>query len=1226
MTHESPEKSASWLSRLLFVWVRRLVHNGNQKPVEFSDLFSMMNSEKPEPQARAFERAYAQSSGKRYRLFRTLLKMHRSAFFRVNAFAVVMFVCLNGNPFLLRKVIAFIEHPGPLSVGLLLASSLFVSTLVGNFAAHHLFFQALKISMRVKGALICAIYAKALRLSPMAQSGSSTGEVVNLMATDTSNMDDTPTYVHLFWTVPLQIVVAVSALFYMLGISALAGVAILVVLGPIIAKVSQKRAQIRRHISSIYDERVTLMNEILRGIRIIKFYAWERSFRKEVGDIREREISQLMRLSSLGAVSGLIFLSAPILVGIATFGVHVLLGKGLSAPDVFASLVFFGHLRMALGNLSHILNNSVDARVSARRLEQFFELEEIKERSASTLPPGTVNLSNASFAWQKGEDALRRIELLVQPGDFVVVVGDVGAGKSSLLSALLGEMEKTAGECDVSGRIVYVSQQAWILNRSLRENILFGDDFDSERYERALSATALAKDLALLPDGDNTEIGERGVNLSGGQKQRVSLARALYARGDVYLFDDPLSAVDALVGRHIFKDCFLRELRKKTRVLITHRLEYLSHADKIVIMEDGRVAESGSFNELSRNSERLKRMLSEYHRASSQLARQSEDVSVSETAPSADLPLQNEPNGKLVLDEERRIGAIGRDVYVRYVRAFAAAKWIVFLGVVFVLREVFQTGSDFWLAHWSGSGSNRLVYFWLVFSLLGVLAALATFARELVGWRCGVHAAARFHETLLDGVLRAPMSFFERTPVGRVLNRFGADTETIDRRIPGTLLETLGCLAWLLSSLVTIIIVTPLTAFVFVPLAFFYYRFQKLYRAVSREVRRLQSIARSPIYAHFSETLGGLGVLRAYKREASFYEQNVAKLDVFLRTFYTQVAVNRWLGIRLELLGASIVAAASFFAVLGADHVGSVLGAGLAGMSVTYALSITGFLNWTVRIYSELEINMNAVERVGHYSGLTAEKWSGETLTNWPTCGRIEFQNLEMRYRPELEPALHSLSVTIEAGQRVGIVGRTGAGKSSLLLALFRMVEPSGGRILIDGVDTQNIALETLRSRIAIIPQDPVLFAGTVRRNLDPFSEFSEVELWNALKRAHLFSALNALPEKLESKVNEGGSNFSVGQRQLLCLARALLRRAKILLLDEATASVDYGTDALIQQTLREEFAGCTVLTIAHRLNTVLDSDRILVLAEGMLVEFGSPADLAASQGGYFREALEQGT
>ncbi|CAI5534049.1 unnamed protein product [Closterium sp. Naga37s-1] len=940
-------------------------------------------------------------------------------------------------------------------------------------------------------------------------------------------------------------------------------------------------------------------------------------------------------------------------------------------------------------------------------------------------------------------------------------------------------------------------QDPWILNATVRDNILMGAAGDTAaaavdegRYQRAIDVCALRHDLAMLAGGDMAEIGERGINLSGGQKHRVALARAVYARADVVLLDDPLSAVDTHVGRHLFTECICGELAGTTRVLVTHQLQYASHADVIIVIRAGHVAAMGTFDELQGRGvdlalwdekqqeldeqgkatwqdgpaaatlpvlttatapEPIARSSDAAHRPSSgsgsgstgdaaggstsnssgasesdnDLTRPLLAVSSTSTHPAASTTApparsgsagssggtagggkKQRAVGQLVEEEGRAEGGVAAGVYWEYLRAWGGrAGWLMPVAVlaVFGVSQSLKVASDAWLAVWTAKtsqgsssapfflvrllpcccfcltpllhsflscdASHRLCVSSTTFSPLPprsshqLVYSLATLATGLLSSLRGVllalgclTAARSLHSRLLARVLRLPMAFFDSQPSGRLLNRFTRDMEQMDLQLPDTLLSYLSCLFQVVFAIVVIVIVTPPFLLPLIPLLLLYRRIQAVYIAASRELKRIDSLARSPIFAHFSETLTGLSTVRAFRRQRAFSARNSLNLDRASQAYLAAMASNRWLGLRLELIGAASVFATACFCVVGGVAAaaaaaaaagggsGSSTGswaAGFAGLALTSALSITGYMNWMVRMNAELESQMNAVERILEYTTLPTEAPDvvecRRPPADWPQQGVIEAEGVVARYRPELPPVLKGLTFSIRAGEKVGVCGRTGSGKTTLTMALYRIVELSAGRIVIDGVDAASIGLWDLRSRLSLVPQDPVVFSGTIRWNLDPYTAVEgagggeqearngwntegkgnggrvrgDVELWEALTQAGVADAVRALPGQLDAEVAEGGGNLSVGQRQLLCLSRALLRRSHVLVLDEATSNVDTATDAAVQAAVRGgAFAACTVITIAHRLHTIVDCHRVMLLEDGQVAELDSPVAL----------------
>lgn len=966
----------------------------------------------------------------------------------------------------------------------------------------------------------------------------------------------------------------------------------------------------------------------------------------------------------------------------ATFATYVQISPEniLDAKTAFVSISLFNLLRFPISMLPMIITSLVQANVSLTRLNKFLNADEL-DPDAVTKDKNIkkpITIENGTFAWghddEDGKPVLHNLDIEIEEGSLVAVVGSVGAGKSSLCSAILGEMEKQSGRVNVNGNIAYVAQQAWIQNATLEDNILFNNKKNEDRYFSCIRACALQSDLDMLPGGDQTEIGEKGINLSGGQKQRVSLARAVYSDADIYLLDDPLSAVDSHVGKHIFENVIGPEgiLKGKTRILVTHGLTYLPKVEKIVVLKNGTITEQGSYKELiekkgefqefllqylaeenedeedleeledikmqlesTLGKERLQRQISRTKRESESesighdgigehrgsIRHRSKKISESEkTKPAIAPPQQVEAKAgqKLIEKEKAETGKVQLSVYGYYIRAIGIMSTCMTV-VFYILSQACTVGSNVWLTAWSSesalqneTGQDPAVRdkYLGVYGALGIGQALFILGGAFSLSFGALDAAEGLHTNILKNVLRLPMSFFDTNPVGRMINRFGKDVDTMDNILPWSIRSWLMCLFQVIATFVAIIYATPVFVVVMLPTMIIYYFVQVLYVSTSRQLKRIESVSRSPIYSHFQETIQGASTIRAFGRSHQFMLESEKKVDTNQVSSFPSVMANRWLAIRLEFIGNILTFFAALFAVLGRDTISG----GLVGLSVSYALSVTQTLNWLVRMTSDVETNIVAVERIKEYTETTQEaEWEipeKKPPEYWPEHGVVEFNKYSTRYREGLDLVVKDIDCKISGGEKIGIVGRTGAGKSSLTLALFRIIEAASGNITIDKIDISKIGLHDVRRRLTIIPQDPVLFSGTLRMNLDPFNLYDDEKVWSALEHSHLKDFVSGLNAGLQHEVSEGGENLSVGQRQLVCLARALLRKTRVLVLDEATAAVDLETDDLIQQTIRREFADCTVITIAHRLNTIMDSSRVLVLDKGEIREFESPENL----------------
>ncbi|XP_057681546.1 ATP-binding cassette sub-family C member 3 isoform X2 [Corythoichthys intestinalis] len=1256
-------------------------HIGSESETSPEEVEVLLSSQKVIPRQPSFLRSLIRAFGP-YFLIGSAYKLLQD---------VITFV----NPQLLRMLISFTKQKGvPDWWGYALAFLMFFTAFLQTLILHQHFQYCFVTGMHIRTALIGAIYRKSLVITNAAKRSSTVGEVVNLMSVDAQRFMDLTTFLNMLWSAPLQIMLALYFLWQNLGPSVLAGVAVMILLIPFNAVIAMKSRAYQVEQMQHKDSRIKLMNEILNGIKVLKLYAWENSFKEKVLAIRQKELNVLKKAAYLGALSTMAWTSAPFLVALTTFAVYVTVDENniLDAEKAFVSLSLFNILRFPLNMLPQVISSLVQTSVSLKRIQSFLSHDELDPNSVdrkNTASDFSVTVVNGKFTWAKEDPpVLHNINVLVPQGSLLAIVGHVGCGKSSLISSLLGEMEKLEGDVSIRGSVAYVPQQAWIQNATLRDNILFGKTYNEQKYHCVLEACALTPDLQVLPGGDMTEIGEKGINLSGGQRQRVSLARALYSDADVYLLDDPLSAVDAHVSKHIFDNLIGPEgaLKGKTRILVTHGISYLPQVDNIVVMVDGRVSEMGSYQELLKQNGAFAEFLRNYalediveedeateeiidddeelfpedtlsnhidmvdsepgiNEAKRKFIRQISIISADGETPKSRSVRRHacsqrkhpEPQEKKQLDgmekliqaETAETGRVKLKVYLEYAKAVGLLLSVL-ICVLYGCQSAAAIGANIWLSEWTNDAlqnqtednvNMRVGVYAALGITQGVLVMISSFTLAMGN----IGAARKLHHNLLTNKLHTLQSFFDTTPIGRIINRFSKDIYIIDETLPSTVLMFLGTFFVSLSTMIVIISSTPIFAVVIAPLAFVYVFVQRFYVATSRQLKRLESVSRSPIYSHFSETITGSSVIRAFGRHSAFVFMSDIKVDENQKSYYPGIVSNRWLGVRIEFIGNCIVLFAALFAVTGKND----LNPGLVGLSVSYALQVTMSLNWMVRMTSDLENNIVAVERVKEYSETKTEApWEIEDKKphlDWPMQGNVEFRNYSVRYREGLDLVLKNLTLSVKGGEKVGIVGRTGAGKSSMTLSLFRLLEAAEGEISIDDVKISEIGLHDLRSKLTIIPQEPVLFSGTLRMNLDPFESYSDEEVWKALEHSHLHKFVSNQPAKLEMECSEGGENLSVGQRQLVCLARALLRKTRILILDEATAAIDLETDDLIQSTIRTQFEDCTVFTIAHRLNTIMDYTRVLVLDKGQIAEFDTPANLISQRGIFYGMVKDAG-
>jgi ATP-binding cassette subfamily C (CFTR/MRP) protein 1 len=1096
----------------------------------------------------------------------------------------------------------------------------------------------------------------------------------------------------------------------------------MILLAPINMVVFSIVSKQRRLVLKYSDLRVKMMNELLGGIRIIKFYAWERPFGKEVGGLRKKELDALTKLAYTSAVGfSMILMAAPLIQPILVFLTYVAIqDQPLTAATAFTTVALFNIMRFPFAFLPMGLLQYIQSKISLRRLERYFDLPELADYVYPNPPEdadeissklGSITIRNGSFSWvdpdakpirpvneskdKEPKKSLRKsknsketesdgamsssqhsilsnmsgategttgpiitlqdISCQIEGGSLVAVVGSVGSGKSSFLSAILGELAPILGskvyiprpESASTGYVSYCAQTPWVVNDTVRDNVLFGRDFDEDRYNEVVSACALVDDLAILPAGDMTEIGERGINLSGGQKARVSLARAMYSSETrVVLLDDPLSAVDAHVGEHIFGNAVTGKLSHGlTRILVTHHVHLLNRCDSVIVLDNGRIKHHGTYAELvaqgvdfagavdarTTNAAQQK----EEDKATEEKEPKEEEKKVDEKL-SDEKKAQLKQSGKsLVMDEERGVGDIDTSAYVMYARA--GGVWVIALIVlVTAIGRAAEICSGFWLAFWAeqnaaaleqgGLSNSQTNYYIGIYAVLGIVGVFGLTVRAILIAVHRLGASRKLHDDLTESILRAPVAFFDVTPIGRILNRFAADMDKIDLELTQTLSQGVSTIFSVLGAVGAMVAATKGTFLIpLLPLGYIYWMVQKWFRKTSTELQRINSVANSPIFTDFSQVLSGTSTIRAYGEEGRFFEQCKKSFDTMNASFVLLQLTNFWLALRLDMLGGFMGAFIGGVAVATRGFIP----AGWLGLALSYSIEVTNFLKHGVRMIATVEAQMSSVERVLFYTDHIKPEAPEHIPENdpepgsWPSGGKIEFQDVSMRYR-DGPLVLKGINLTVYPGEKVGVCGRTGSGKSSMMVVLFRIAELAEGKLLIDGVNTSSIGTQPLRLNLSIIPQDPVIFSNTVRYNLDPFNHATDDEIWEVLKKVQMAEVIAVLPAGLTEEVAEGGENFSQGQRQLLCIARSLLRKPKILVLDEATASIDNATDSSIQDMIRENFKDATVLTIAHRLNTIMDSDKVLVLDDGRVAEYDTPQALLAREGSLFKAMVDK--
>ncbi|GFY68674.1 multidrug resistance-associated protein 5 [Trichonephila inaurata madagascariensis] len=1246
-----------------FSWITPLIWRTFRKGLSLSDLYHCSPSDSCHINGARFSSIWSRET-KKYGLQRTSLAQTLFLFMRTRyiisclMYVLCIFFGFIGPTIFMRYLLIYIQTPNvpefygfTWMLGLLFCESLRIVCLSLMWAIN------IRTAIRASSAVSALLYKKITSLRSV--SHSSTGELVNLFSNDCSKVFTMVYNFPLIIGGPLVVLGAIIFTWWLLGPFCFIGVGVFVVTYAFQFVISFVTAHYQKKTVKAADERVSLMSEFLSNVKLIKLYAWEQHLIEGVRGSRITEKSLIEKVQYLHALSTSIASITSVAATIFTILAYTLFGYDITPAEAFTLVMVNSIASHGIRTLPMCVRAIVNGTIALSRLQAILRLEEKENYTVVPNPDkGQVNLIVAENDKNAGEDitsntalvntlqsetglppALTDISFTLQRGKLIGICGSYASGKSSLLAALLGQMRLLKGQIAVRGSIAYVPQQPWILNASLRENILFGQLFSSKRYYEAVYACGLPEDIAALPAGDQTELGETGANISGGQRQRISLARAQYADKDLYLLDDPLSAVDNQIGKHIFQHCIKGALKEKSILLVTHQLQYLQECDSILFMRDCTIMEQGTHQELMASDSgyaSLIQMLSKDDNLRMDTSEDRKSISSEENTESTPSHSRlNSPtlssvsdledtdtccDGQLTTEEKIKTGSISYSTYISYILAAGGFIVCALVLVWFILQAISIEFSKYWLSYWLSQGDGNhtfqsvyvtngtepppphvtvsisehphVEYHQMVYGLSVVAMLAASLILGYLFTKMTLRASSSLHDKLLQKVFRSPMHFFDTTPIGRILNLFTHDVDEIDTQLPAVMVVLLQRISTLLLALLLIVIVYHWFAIPLVVLGSLFLFLQKLFKATIRDLKRFQSASRSPIFSHVASTVKGLPTIKAFEKQEDFFDKFTQLVDNNASPRYLYYSSLRWMGIRMDLL-----------------------------------CLLSGLYQYIVRLGCELESRFTSVERIQSY----VEELESEAppvidkmrpSPDWPTRGHITFKDVNMRYRPGLPLVLKGLTFEIEHQEKIGIVGRTGAGKSSLGAALFRLVELASGSITIDGINIEELGLEDLRSRMSVIPQDPVLFHGTIRYNLDPLNEFEDEMLWKVLAEVDMKSKISALEGGLDAVVVEGGNNFSVGEKQLICMARALLRQSKVVLLDEATAAVDNETDHFIQKAINQVFANSTVLTIAHRLATVANCDKVMVLSEGKIVEFDQPTVLLANKNSHFNKLM----
>lgn len=1181
------------------------------------------------------------------------------------------------GPLILNKLLGFIQDKTePIQHGYFYASLMFLITLIGTFCNVHFNFWLSVITLKMRSAIITLVYRKTLHTSAsVLNENFSSGEIVNFMSLDSDRiMNFCPSF-HALWSVPIQLSVIFYFLHNQIGISFLVGVAVSIVMIPINKYIANKMGNLSTKMMSFKDQRVRIIAETLRGITTIKLNVWEEHFMRNIMKLRDKEVKYLSGRKYLDALCVYFWAATQVFISVFTFITYVLLGNELEAKTVFTTMALMNMLITPLNMYPWVFIGLTESWVSIKRIQRLLDLPESDISSFYSDPPIGVDVmvKNTTFSTKsdvknenspstsrdEGESgrlvrfedekkisfSLADLEFTVEKGQLIGIMGRVGSGKSLLLDGILGEIAKQEGIVAVNNLekgFGFVKQIPWIQRGTIRENILFGKPYDHNKYKSIIRACALTDDLNTFPKKDLSGVGEAGMTLSGGQKTRITLARAIYADKDIYLLDDILATLDMRVAKHIFNNVILGLLKNKTRIMCTHQTQYLIHADKVVEISKGKIVKQGKPSEILVD-------LDEYLLSTESMEIDLTSISGKKIVKKNLIDENDGDRDSLLEDETLEKGTLQFSVYESYFKAIGNYLVIAIFLSMF-LMQTSRNVTDLWLSFWvthnndtSGNSTNssnpelipglefltnapntqNVKYYLTIYAGLAVLNSFFTLIRAFLFAYGGLKAAVYIQKQLLKVVVMAKSTFFDIQPHGRIINRFSSDTYTIDDSLPFISNILFAQFFGLLGIVVVTLYGLPWIFLVLAPLVPIYNWLQNHYRLTSRELKRLSSSTLSPLYAHFNETLQGLSTIRAFRAVSRFKYENEHFLENSQKAIFASTAAGQWLALRLQFIGVALLGGVCVMAVI--QHQYDIADPGLIGLAVTYMLSVSSLLSGLVNAFTETEREMIAVERINQYlDNISMETIDGENPPYaWPTQGVVEFRNVVLKYREHLMPSLKGVSFATRPAEKIGIVGRTGAGKSSILSSLFRLVEIATGEILIDNVNVQTIKLNSLRSRLSIIPQNPFLFSGTIRENIDPLNQYPDSQLYRALEKCKLHTLVGRLGG-LGATLEEGGKNLSAGQRQLFCLVRAVLHNARILCIDEATSNVDHETDKAIQATIKSSFRSATVITIAHRIRTIMHCDRVLVMGDGEVLEFDEPNILLQNTSSQFYDLASQ--
>ncbi|KAF7102142.1 hypothetical protein CFC21_103325 [Triticum aestivum] len=1231
----TPFAKAGVFSKMSFWWLNPLMKMGYKKPLEDKDMPLLGATDRACNQYSMFMEKLngkkQSSSHATPSFFWTIVSCHRRAILVSGFFALLRVLAVSTGPIILKAFINVSFGKGTFKhEGYVLAALLFICKCCESFSQRQWYFRTRRLGLQVRSLLSAAIYKKQQKLSNAAKMKHSSGNIINYVTVDAYRIGESPYWFHQTWTTSVQLCIALAILYNAVGAAMVSSLVVIILTVLCNVPLARLQHKCKTKLMEAQDVRLKAMSESLVHMKILKLYAWEVHFKKVIEGLRKVEYKLLSAFQLMRAYTTFMFWSSPVLVSAATFLTCYLLKIPLDASNVFTFVATLHLVQDPIRLVPEVIAVVIQAKVAFTRISKFLDAPELNGQVRKKYFVGIdypIEMNLCSFSWDENtsKPTLKNINLIVKGGEKIAICGEVGSGKSTLLAAVLREIQ-------VCGKIAYISQNAWIQSGTVRDNILFGSSMDEERYHNTLMRCSLVKDLEMLPYGDCTQIGERGVNLSGGHKQRVQLARALYQNADIYLLDDPFSAVDAHTATSLFNEYVMSALSEKTVLLVTHQVDFLPIFDSILFMSHGEVIRSAPYQDLLADCEEFKDLVSAHKDtigvsdvSNNITTRRSKEVSVKETDGIHAESVKPSPADQLIKKEERETGDAGVKPYMLYLRQ---NKGLLYFSLSMISHTFFVAGQilqNWWMAANVQNPHVSALKLISMYIIIGVCTMFFLLSRYLLVVVLGIQTSRSLFSQLLNSLFHAPMSFFDSTPLGRVLSRVSSDLSIIDLDFPFAFALSLGGSLIAYSNLGVLVVITWQVLFIAVPMIVLAIWLQRYYLASAKELMRINGTTKSALANHLGESISGAITIRAFEEEDRFFATNLDLVDRNASPYFYNFAATEWLIQRLEIMSAAVLSFSAFVMALLPQGTFS---PGFVGMALSYGLSLNIMFVASIQFQCNLGNQIISIERVNQYMDIQSEATEvaeeNRPLPDWPQNGNVEIRDLKIRYRIDLPLVLHGITCKFEGGDNIGIVGRTGSGKTTLIGALFRLVEPAEGKVIIDSVDITMIGLHDLRSRLGIIPQDPTLFQGTIRYNLDPLGQFSDEQIWEVLDKCQLLEAVREKEQGLDSHVVQDGSNWSMGQRQLFYLGRALLRRCRILVLDEATASIDNATDAILQKTIRTEFKYSTVITVAHRIPTVMDCDMVLAMSDGKVVEYDKPTKLMETGGSLFRKLVEE--